>query len=666
VRSLAALVAPRLDARPLRRITLGLLAGALAVYVAQLALGFAAGPLEWPLTEGLYYALIVAGALVCVARVVAVAEDRLAWGIMAAGLVAWAAAEVYWEAVLAASPSPPYPSPSDAGWLALYPAGYFAIVLLAGGKRRARPAGLWLDGLIAALGAGALAAAVLYEPIVASAVEGEAAAIAVNLAYPVGDLLVLAMIGVVLALQGWRPGRMWTMLAAGLALTAIADAWYLAEVARGGWQAGSVLNALWPASILLIGWAAWQPRRTDAVRLEGLRIVAAPVGFTLVGLALLTLDHFERLNALALVLSTTTLAAAALRMAVAYRANVLMLERSRRDAMTDALTGLGNRRRLMADLEAGMGPDGDPAEVLVLFDLDGFKRYNDTFGHPAGDALLQRLGRRLAGVVEGHGAAYRMGGDEFCVLLRDAGSREARVGAAVAALSERGDGFDVGASHGIVAPPAEAATAAEALQIADQRMYGDKARHARGRASDTRDVLVRVLREREPDLHDHLRHVAELARAVGLRFGLEPEGLDELVRAAELHDVGKMAIPDSILSKPGPLDEEEWAFMRRHTVIGEAILSAAPALAPIGRLVRASHERFDGTGYPDRVLGAEIPLGARIVAVCNAYDAMTSDRSYRRAMSPETATAELRRGAGSQFDPEVVGVFCDVLALAAR
>ena len=117
-------------------------------------------------------------------------------------------------------------------------------------------------------------------------------------------------------------------------------------------------------------------------------------------------------------------------------------------------------------------------------------------------------------------------------------------------------------------------------------------------------------------------------------------------------------MPDTILNKPGPLDEEEWAFMRRHTTIGEAILSAAPALVPVARIVRSSHERFDGDGYPDRLAGEDIPLPARVIAVCDAYDAMTSDRAYRRGMSPEAALEELRRGAGTQFDPAVVEAFC--------
>jgi HD-GYP domain-containing protein (c-di-GMP phosphodiesterase class II) len=131
--------------------------------------------------------------------------------------------------------------------------------------------------------------------------------------------------------------------------------------------------------------------------------------------------------------------------------------------------------------------------------------------------------------------------------------------------------------------------------------------------------------------------------------------------AAELHDVGKAAIPDAILDKPGALDLKEWDFISRHTLIGERIIRAAPALAHVAELVRASHERFDGTGYPDALCGEEIPLGARIIAVCDAFDAMVSVRVYRRTVSSQEAVEELRRCAGTQFDPQVVETFCGVL-----
>jgi two-component system, cell cycle response regulator len=170
-----------------------------------------------------------------------------------------------------------------------------------------------------------------------------------------------------------------------------------------------------------------------------------------------------------------------------------------------------------------------------------------------------------------------------------------------------------------------------------------------------------LLGEREPDLHRHMHDVAALARAVGRVMGLDAEDLDVVVRAAELHDIGKVAIPDAILHKPGPLEDDEWAFVHKHTLIGERIVSAAEALRPVGRVVRSSHERWDGAGYPDGLEGKDIPLGARIVLACDAWDAMTTDRSYRRALPNAVAAEELRSNAGTQFDPEVVAALLSIV-----
>jgi HD-GYP domain-containing protein (c-di-GMP phosphodiesterase class II) len=233
----------------------------------------------------------------------------------------------------------------------------------------------------------------------------------------------------------------------------------------------------------------------------------------------------------------------------------------------------------------------------------------------------------------------------------------------VAALSERGDGFDVGASYGGVVAAGDVKTVEAALRAADQRLYASKSSGRRSAARQAADALLQALHERQPELDDHLHGVGDLVGAVGERLGLGGDELDLLRQAGELHDLGKVAIPDSILSKPGPLDDEEWVFVRQHPVVGERIISAAPALAQVAKLVRASHERFDGSGYPDGRVGEDIPLGARIIAVCDAYDAMIGPRPYRLGMSEEVALAELRRCAGEQFDPTIVEVFCEVRAL---
>ena len=170
--------------------------------------------------------------------------------------------------------------------------------------------------------------------------------------------------------------------------------------------------------------------------------------------------------------------------------------------------------------------------------------------------------------------------------------------------------------------------------------------------------MLEAIADYDRELHDHALVVAGLARRVAALLGLDDVARDHVVCAAELHDVGKVAIPAAILHKPGPLDPDEAASLRRHVEIGEAMLREVPALRPAAALVRASHERWDGAGYPDGLAGEEIPLGARVVAVCDAYSAMRQRRPYGPVLTDVEARAELRRCAGTQFDPRVVAVFC--------
>jgi diguanylate cyclase (GGDEF)-like protein len=332
-------------------------------------------------------------------------------------------------------------------------------------------------------------------------------------------------------------------------------------------------------------------------------------------------------------------------------------------ATTDGLTKLGNRRKLLVDLERQVRTATSEAPVvLTMFDLNGFKNYNDIFGHPAGDALLLRLASALAAAVGTFsGRAYRPGGDEFSVI-GSAAHQHAIEQAACRALSEHGEGFSISTAFGSVVFPQDTGDVTEGLRKADQAMYGQKhsGRATAGRQSS--DVLMPALAERHPDLGEHHDGVSELVQEVGKRLGIEGDESAHLRLAASLHDIGKVAIPDTIITKTGPLTDEEWAFMRRHTLIGERILAAAPALAGAAHLVRSSHEAWDGNGYPDGLAGVEIPLGSRIIAVCDAFDAMISNRPYAPPKTIDEALAELRHCAGTQFDPETVRIFEHVLA----
>ena len=235
-------------------------------------------------------------------------------------------------------------------------------------------------------------------------------------------------------------------------------------------------------------------------------------------------------------------------------------------------------------------------------------------------------------------------------------------GISAGTLTEHGEGFNVTSSYGAIVLPREAQDATEALRIADQRMYASKHAGRMSAGRQSKDVLLRALTERSPDLGGHLSSVAELAERTARRLGLPAEEVERIRHAGELHDAGKVAIPDAILSKPGPLNEDEWGFVRRHPLIGERIVRSAPSLSRVAELVRSTHERFDGAGYPDRLQADAIPLGSRIVAVCDAFDAMTSGRPYAAARTPGEALDELRRCSGTQFDPAVVETFRAVVA----
>jgi diguanylate cyclase (GGDEF)-like protein/PAS domain S-box-containing protein len=334
-------------------------------------------------------------------------------------------------------------------------------------------------------------------------------------------------------------------------------------------------------------------------------------------------------------------------------------------ALHDALTGLANRRKLYVDVERALDAGDGGSFAIGIFDLDGFKAYNDVFGHPAGDTLLARLGRRLADAMGGQGTAYRMGGDEFCVFTW-ADRADELIEAARLSLCDQGDGFSIRCSCGAAVLPTEATTLDRAIQIADERLYRDKRANRVSDSLQVRDALVQLIAEQRKELGASSINIADLAAATATTLGLSADDVACTRIAAQLHDIGKTAVPEAILSKPGPLDSEEWDFMRRHTLIGERIVAAAPALARVAPIVRASHERPDGNGYPDGLMMEAIPIGARIVAVVDAFSAMVSARPYKPALTIDGALGELRRCAGTQFDTDVVDAFARVIEQPVR
>jgi two-component system cell cycle response regulator len=603
---------------------------------------------QWSLPLAYLVATVACGWRAAVYR-----PERLAWSLAALACGTQVAGSVLWNAVYAGDLTPPFPSVSDWLWVAIAPLMGLTMIVVG----RSRSLGLRLasnlDGLICAFTLIAVTAAFAFEPIFD---EVTARGAEFGLIPPITDLLVVAIAFVGAAGRSWRPHPVTVFVGLAFVAKAIGDCAYVSRAVGDGYLAGTLVDLPFALSVMFIAFAAWsKPGSSEQMSAWDVRALWTPLVSGLVAVALLVVLLNHDFNAVAEIATALVLGAVVLRLGTAMHAYARLIAKTEGEARTDALTGLQNRRSLFADLAAL-----DTASVIALLDLDGFKAYNDRFGHAAGDELLGTLAARLLSAVEPAGRAYRMGGDEFCVVVPARGSAAA-ISRAAGALHLESAGITC--SWGSVAVPDEAPPGPDALLVADQRMYTVKNSRPTSAGSQLREALVRVLDVREPELHEHVRDVGRLAEDTARSLGLPEHEVVDVLHGAELHDVGKLAIPESILHKPGPLNDEEWVVMRRHTIDGEQLLSGIPALATAASLVRSSHERWDGGGYPDGLVGAAIPMGARIIAVCDAFDAMVTDRPYRRGMPEADAAVELRRCAGSQFDPEVVEAFLGVVGL---
>jgi diguanylate cyclase (GGDEF)-like protein/putative nucleotidyltransferase with HDIG domain len=400
--------------------------------------------------------------------------------------------------------------------------------------------------------------------------------------------------------------------------------------------------------------------------------------------ALMLVVLWERSPALSIALVGPLLAIAL------YQRSTFAALKAMQLALTDPLTGLGNHRNFHERLQRALAAaerDGDSLS-LCLVDIDDFKQVNDRHGHPIGDRVLRQVASRLR---QG-GESFRLGGDEFAVLLPRLDQRDAV--AVARSIVERVAGTHVEqvgrvtVSAGVATYPLQGVGRDELIRLADSALYwakedgkdrvrnyepavaelerldraggGDRASRYRAAAG-----LARTVDGRDAYTGEHSERVAALAARIARRLDLG-DGDVELVRlAASLHDVGKLAIPEEILRKPSDLNETEKLVLQRHPQIGHRMLENLGA-EPIADWVLHHHERWDGSGYPDRLRGEEIPFGSRIIFVADAYDAMTSERVYRDALSPEEALDELSRCSGTQFDPAVVGAVADELGVATH
>jgi len=460
-------------ARQLRGGLAVLLLGGTLVVALHDWLGLGAG-LDFAISEALYDAVVLGAGLACLIRASDYPREKAAWLWIGASLLSWGLGEVYWTIFIEGNASAPYPSPADIGYLAFYPLAYIGLAMLVRARAHEIKWRLWMDGLIAALGTAALGTAFVFD-FVAEKATGTTLEKLTTLSYPLGDIAMLSMVVGVIALTGWRPGRTWSLLLAGLSALVIADIAYTLQSTEGALPGGEWINPIYLIAAVCLGAAVWQPAEAAEITSShenDRREIIVPALFAAVMIGLFAMQYYSATGGLSTVLWAATMTAVIVRLTMSDRENHKLLEEVR----TDSLTGLGNRGRMEVELsEVCEQASGEQPAMLYLFDLNGFKRYNDTFGHPAGDRLLSRLGSSLKAAVGDDGSAYRIGGDEFCLLLTCAEDRfEATARAATEALTEHDRGVEVNSSWGATTIPAEAGDPSAALQLADVRMYAQK------------------------------------------------------------------------------------------------------------------------------------------------------------------------------------------------
>lgn len=627
-------------------VAVPVLAGA---WVAWLLGSVDAGPLTGTLERWAAPAFAATAAAACLGRA------RLPWALLGLACLAWAGGELY-DAV---APAPAIaPSPADALRLGFHPLAAGGVLALLWPRLRTAGPARRAGSELAALAAAALVAAV---PLEAARGGGTLA-----LAYPLADLALVGVLAGAAAAAGWPRDARLGWLAAGLLAFVAVDGAAVGRAAGGELVPAGLVGAGAAVGLLMIAWAAWRPEppaRPDAPARFGDALV--PVAAGVAALAVLVREALVRGEPAATLLAAACLALVLARTALAVRQETPAREPAPAAGAAAPAVPVTARLALAAEIDRRLADATIERPLLVaVFDLDDIHRYAKLFGAAAADALIARLGTGLVAALGARGSVHRTGPSEFTTVMAVESAGPDRILAtAAAALHAAGEGFSIGCSQGAVLLPLQAADAHAALRHAGERLreHRRERREAIEAAGD--DALAEALTERE-ERDEQRRRLAELAEATAGKLGVRGPDREQIRVAAGLHDVGKLAIPDVILQKQGPLDEDEWRFMQEHAAIGERIVAAAPDLGAAAEIVRSIPERFDGTGYPDGLAGAAIPLGSRVVAVCGAYEAMTTDRPYRQAMPVEAALSELRRFAGIQFDPDVVEAFC--LALLDR
>lgn len=340
-----------------------------------------------------------------------------------------------------------------------------------------------------------------------------------------------------------------------------------------------------------------------------------------------------------------------------------MLEELDSSYKTDPTTTLKNR----AYMESMLKEECSFKEYnswLIMGDVNGLKIVNDSFGHQEGDRLLRTVGGILKRCCSEEDIPARWGGDEFLILVKNADISyvENMIGRIKAECEQVLDyPFRISMAMGSAGKDEKYFDPDAVLKLAEERMYRNKLLESRSTRSAIIFSLEQSLHEKHIETEEHTKRIEQMCLQIGKSLALSQEELDELALLGVLHDIGKIAIPESVLLKPDKLTAEEWGIMKTHTEIGYRIASSTPELAYIANEILYHHERFDGTGYPHGLAGKSIPKLSRLLAIVDSFDVMTHDRIYKRAMSVQSAVQELKQCSGTQFDPEMVDAFLKLL-----
>jgi two-component system cell cycle response regulator len=584
-----------------------------------------------------------------------------------------------------------FPAPADPFYIAFYLLVSAALVLFV---RRRTPG--WdmvgtVDAGILVVGAGLLSWVFLISPS-AYAADVPMLTRVVSAAYPMLDLLMLAVAIRLMLGAGVRTAA-FGLVSGFVLLFLVTDTTYGVQSLLGMYEPGVHLEVGWFTAMCLLGAAALHPsmRRLDercaaAAPSAGRGRLALLAAASLMAPTVLAIQHARGVDP-----QIPVVVGACMMLFLLVMIRMAALVRAQRQvAITDGLTGLRTRRFFEEAIatEAARALRGGSSLGLLILDIDHFKRVNDNYGHNGGDRVLCEVAHRLRSSVRPGDVVARYGGEEFAVVLPEASEQDImRLGerirtnltSAPIAVNEK-TWISVSVSVGAAALPKHGRTPAELVLTADRALYAAKRtgrdRLVIGRAdSDEQQALAEASRltiteylvalAAEVDARvapaEHGAAVGRWAAVVAEELGLDHETRQRCILAGRLHDIGKITLPETILGKPGPLSEAEWRLMRTHPDQGARLLRLDPGLSDVARIVRQHHERYDGSGYPDGRLGADTTIEARVVSVCDAWAAMRVDRPYQRARGVVGARAELRRCAGSQFDPDVVEAFLAAL-----